>query len=588
MNINLIYQNNSFKFDLKKDVSIQYLENLASKLINKDKTFFDLSYNDNIITGHPNKPLKDIINSETNICITISPKKNKSVTKIQKVLPQLKKSNYSMNNTESNETKNNIITNDIEISQSQSFSDNSIKALQHLSKQVFLKKNKTKKSYITKNLVFEEVYNAKDNELFRLLNDLSQKIKEYDDVLFKNCKKSFNKNNSELLLYEKHILNFKDKQIKFIQRLISYFENQVNNFLKELYKEINNYDKKELFLGNNNNRNKIYNLDNEILSPNIQTEEKISSNHKGLPLLLNNNNLNKAGNKINKLYLSQNSTINDTKMDRLLFDKKNKIQLISNANKNHQIQSNKSNNKMTILKKPTIENTTKANTVSNTNQSDNSIVSKTQEKTIDFSNKYLPKKTKRFNDAINENNIKKTIINSIDDDIQNEIQNNEQNNKQTNIQHYFQNNLRKDSYKNKNRNNLKEYMEKSEKHRRVSTVENINYNKNKVCSLFEISESYLNENKNSSSSSLNNSSRNSSEDSEEISRKKKESIKLNHNFNGFNEVKNFKKSYREKSKKNVNYCHIKNSNYGCLLKAKSRKIKQRIKRLGNNVNDFLI
>ena len=201
MNINLIYENNSFKFDLKKDASIHHLENLASKLINKDKTSFDLSYNDNIITGHPNKPLKDILNSETNICITISPKKNKSVTKIQKVLPQLKKSNHSMNNTESNETKNNIITNDIEISQSQSFSDNSIKALQHLSKQVFLKKNKTKKSYITKNLVFEEVYNAKDNELFKLLNDLSQKIKKYDDVLFSNLKKSFNKNIIVLLFY---------------------------------------------------------------------------------------------------------------------------------------------------------------------------------------------------------------------------------------------------------------------------------------------------------------------------------------------------------------------------------------------------
>ena len=71
--------------------------------------------------------------------ITISPKNRHGNSRVTKILPKLKISNHlSLNNTESNETKNNIILNETELSQS--FSENSIKALQRN----FLHKKKKK------------------------------------------------------------------------------------------------------------------------------------------------------------------------------------------------------------------------------------------------------------------------------------------------------------------------------------------------------------------------------------------------------------------------------------------------------------
>ena len=49
MFINFIYKNNTFTFNVKKEVSITYLKNLASKMIQKDKESFDLFYNNKIL-----------------------------------------------------------------------------------------------------------------------------------------------------------------------------------------------------------------------------------------------------------------------------------------------------------------------------------------------------------------------------------------------------------------------------------------------------------------------------------------------------------------------------------------------------------
>ena len=77
MNINLIYQNNSFNFDLRKDISIKYLEDLVSKLINKDKSSFELLYENNNLADYTNSLLKDHIKTDSNVSIIISPKKTK-------------------------------------------------------------------------------------------------------------------------------------------------------------------------------------------------------------------------------------------------------------------------------------------------------------------------------------------------------------------------------------------------------------------------------------------------------------------------------------------------------------------------------
>ena len=550
MNINLIYQNNSFNFDLRKDISIKYIEDLASKLINKDKSSFELLYKDNILSENKNSLLKDIVETETNIPININTKYPiKQLKKSKKIFPKIKLFN-SKNIGDNNDLKNNnLLWNDAEISQS--LSENSIKVFQNLSK--YKLKNKNKIEYTTQNKVFEEIYNAKDNEISNLMKNLSQKIKEYDNVLYKRNKNNYNKsNNNELITFEKNIIDFKDKQIQYLKKLIGFFEpTKKNDFssqsieidLDELYNELSSYDNKD-YSGQNKKNNDITNIgidrkERKMLSP-IREKDYVNSN-KELPLIIN-----KSINKGNKKYFSEKrfniENINkEEKKDKSLFfsQNNNKIKLRNNNNtkeklfksidiQEEKINKTKDNNKFNInkryLKKNSIGNTTKANT----NQSENSISSKPQEKKNGMS-VIMPKK----------------------------INNKENNNQNSNSQ----------------RNKKKELF------KRVNTIQNINYNKNKVSTLFEISESYLKEKESESDAYKDNLSESKSSENNDSK---------GDNFLSDNEDIKKLKSNLNKQKKSINYSLIKNSKIGYLIKAKHRKVSQRIKKLGNNANDFLI
>ena len=550
MNINLIYQNNSFNFDLRKDISIKYIEDLASKLINKDKSSFELLYKDNILSENKNSLLKDIVETETNIPININTKYPiKQLKKSKKIFPKIKLFN-SKNIGDNNDLKNNnLLWNDAEISQS--LSENSIKVFQNLSK--YKLKNKNKIEYTTQNKVFEEIYNAKDNEISNLMKNLSQKIKEYDDVLYKRNKNNYNKsNNNELITFEKKIIDFKDKQIQYLKKLIGFFEpTKKNDFssqsididLDELYNELSSYDNKN-YSGQNKKNNDITNIgidkkERKMLSP-IREKDYANSN-KELPLIIN-----KSINKGNKIYFSEKrfniENINkEEKKDKSLFfsQNNNKIKLRNNNNtkeklfksidiQEEKINKTKDNNKFNInkryLKKNSIGNTTKANT----NQSENSISSKPQEKKNGVS-VIMPKK----------------------------INNKENNNQNSNTQ----------------RNKKKELF------KRVNTIQNINYNKNKVSTLFEISESYLKEKESESDTYKDNLSESKSSENNDSK---------GDNFLSDNDDIKKLKSNLNKQKKSINYSLIKNSKIGYLIKAKHRKVSQRIKKLGNNANDFLI
>ena len=63
MFINFIYKNNTFTFNVKKEVSITYLKNLASQIIQKDKESFDLFYNNKILSEN-NSSLFQPLNNE--------------------------------------------------------------------------------------------------------------------------------------------------------------------------------------------------------------------------------------------------------------------------------------------------------------------------------------------------------------------------------------------------------------------------------------------------------------------------------------------------------------------------------------------
>ena len=63
-------------------------------------------------------------------------------------------------------------------------SENSIKDIQDFSSRYHSldKLRKKEKTFITKNKIFGEIYDYKENELISLMKNISQKIKEYDTV----------------------------------------------------------------------------------------------------------------------------------------------------------------------------------------------------------------------------------------------------------------------------------------------------------------------------------------------------------------------------------------------------------------------
>jgi len=62
------------------------------------------------------------------------------------------------------------------------------------------------------------------------MNELKNKILEYDDVLYGKNKNEYNDNNNNILIYEKNIINYKDKQIQFLKHLLENFEGKKNFF----------------------------------------------------------------------------------------------------------------------------------------------------------------------------------------------------------------------------------------------------------------------------------------------------------------------------------------------------------------------
>ena len=145
MNINLIYHNNSFNFDLSSDISIGYLEDLASKIINKDKSLFELLYKEEILSENKKLLLKDVIKPQTNepnnIYINIFEKQAKQKNIFPKI-PKIKLFNSVITKPDNYKSRNNnIFLNEMEISQSLR-SENSKKFFQNFAKNNIKKKKK--------------------------------------------------------------------------------------------------------------------------------------------------------------------------------------------------------------------------------------------------------------------------------------------------------------------------------------------------------------------------------------------------------------------------------------------------------------
>lgn len=311
MNIDLIYQGKNYNFDLRKDVNIKYIQDLASKLISKDSKTFELLYNNMILSEHENTTLlKEITKEDNNISIIITTKDKVSMlfTDKTKKLKKIKDINLLKNISNINGLK-------IKLNSSLTSPINSNNKSTNLSIDILNnKKNKKPFEYISENKVFEEVYNSKENEIYSLMNILSEKMKEYDNVLYKNYKNNGKINNNEISSYEKNVIEFKDKQISFLKKLINYFNVNESEFicgnisLNDFYLDLKLFNNTKELIMPNNNKNKFLSNNNKKKSEGKKkvTEGNFERNNndiKKLPLLPNNKI------KSNKYFLSQNNNI---------------------------------------------------------------------------------------------------------------------------------------------------------------------------------------------------------------------------------------------------------------------------------------
>ena len=538
MYVYFIFKNNTFNFDIKKDVSILYLKNLASKLINQDKSTFDLFYNNQLLSEE-SISLFQISKNETKIPIIISPKKKNN----SKKLPILKLSNHNdLNNTERNDQKNNLFTNDSELFSDYSLKDqnNNTKSFIRLKTGLRSKQKNSNSDYISINKVFEDVYRAKEEEIINLNKTLCKKLLEYDDIIYKKYKSSLDKDNNQLLEYEKNVIDFKNKQIEFLKKLINFFETTDSNVsnmgtinLEEFYLELSNYNNKNknIFIQNNFNYNQGKN--NTINNKKIKY---ISLNKERFPKIQNIKNKEDDLIQLNKI--SEDSTNNDDilkkKSEKILSNKKPKKLILLQEKNRNESKGIKNNN--TYDKKLVPDNDLKIENIKKNSSSKQTIFEKNKNQNINSLSK----------------NFDLNVINR---------------------------------YSSKSLNDPSNYIITS----RLDT-ENLNYNKNKVNVLYEISEN-KNENTENNLDSSNSDEDNNSQ--EKININKNNNSNNNNNEDLINN-KEFRKEFNRRTTKiirtnrSIDYSRIKNSRIGYMVKIKERKVNQRVKKLGNNIYDFLI
>ena len=248
MYVLIIYKNLTYNLEIKEDISIINLKNLVITKIQRVKTSFDLIYNQKILLENELSLFK-ITKGARNARIIVLLKRSNSNKKIninKKIeLPLLPLSSKTNTINTDNHLKLNLDETEIF---SNSSSKNLIKIIDSFQTSKSCKKaNKKIIEYKTRNKVFEDIYNKKEETIINLMSELKNKILEYDDVLYRRTKNEYNDNN-KILIYEKNIINYKDKQIQFLKHLLENFEGKKTFFsdieinLKDFYSELSNYN----------------------------------------------------------------------------------------------------------------------------------------------------------------------------------------------------------------------------------------------------------------------------------------------------------------------------------------------------------
>jgi hypothetical protein len=147
------------------------------------------------------------------------------------------------------------------------------------------------------------------------MNNLSQIIKEYDAILYKN--RNIDKINKEILLFEKNILEFKNNQIALLQKLINYFDKKESNYLR------GNIDLNDFYLDlkfnilKNDTEKKSIDKEFSPTSPNSRNKNQYNDNSSSLPTFVKSYEFKPK----NKIFISKEKLENSIKNNKTLKEK---------------------------------------------------------------------------------------------------------------------------------------------------------------------------------------------------------------------------------------------------------------------------
>lgn len=256
MNINLEYNGKHYNFDIPKDAKIDYLKDLSCKLFKSDKTLLELICNEQKIDGkNDNIFIQDLIpkgKNSTVLTVQVGGDNKNENSKNKKIINQKKKNEELKIDDKSDKNTTDLNTNTkLSINKNIDNNDNN-------------DNNNIEQFY--ENRIFIANYIKKSNELFAMMKDFNDKVKETDNKLNRKMKNYDEDTDNnifyyELSLFEKRLIDFQKKQIKYYKELIQILdistdETKVPNF-DLLYNKIllNNYELDEDKIKKNKSKN---------------------------------------------------------------------------------------------------------------------------------------------------------------------------------------------------------------------------------------------------------------------------------------------------------------------------------------------
>ena len=222
MNINLDYEGKHYSFTIPNNAKIDYLKKLSCKLFQSDNALLELICNNKKLDG---------INDNMLIQDLIPQGKNNTVLTIQ--MGDEKKEENSQNLKVTNQNKN---KEELKIKKNEKKEENNIKP--NIISNINSINNKTKLAkldlsnisnnnviQVYENRIFIANYIKKSNELFAMMKDFNDKVKETDNKLNRKMKNfDIDIDNNifyyELSLFEKRLIDFQKRQINYYKELI--------------------------------------------------------------------------------------------------------------------------------------------------------------------------------------------------------------------------------------------------------------------------------------------------------------------------------------------------------------------------------